>query len=361
MRQVLEEAQLPSHYASADDPILRDQVWFAHEWELARRLARSTDHEGPAVLVLDEIQKAPGSSETVKRLWDEDTANRLPLHVVLLGSAPLLVQRGLSESLAGRFEIIPITHWSFPEMRDAFGWNLEQCIYYGGYPGSAALIAEPDRWRRYILDSLVETTISRDIMLMQRVDKPVLLRRLFELGCQYSGQILSFTKILGQLQEPGNSLTLAHYLDLLKGSGLLEGLQKHAGQRVRQRASSPKFQVHNNSLITSQSGLSLQRVWQDPDRWGRLVESAVGAHLVNSSRRCLVNVHYWLHRNQEVDFVLVRDEEVVAIEVKTGRKQTSLPGLAAFAAQFPVRRTLLVGERGIALEEFLSVEADAWF
>jgi predicted AAA+ superfamily ATPase len=246
-------------------------------------------------------------------------------------------------------------------MQGAFGWGVDEYVYYGGYPGAAPLIGDPDRWRRYVLDSLIETTISRDIMLMQRVDKPALLRRLFEVGCRYSGQVLSYTKILGQLQEAGNTTTLARYLDLLKGCGLLEGLQKYAGQQVRRRSSSPKFQVHNNALLTSQQDLSLEQARQDSEYWGRLVESAVGAHLVNSARRSTIGVHYWAHASRQVDFVLTKGSKTVAIEVKGSGRRTALAGLDAFASQFKVHKKLLVGGQGIRLDEFLATEADAWF
>ena len=235
------------------------------------------------MLVLDEIQKVPGWSEAVKRLWDEDTRLRRALKVVILGSAPLLVQRGLAESLAGRFEVLQLQHWSFAEMREAFGWSLDTYIFYGGYPGAAPLVGEPSRWARYVLDSLVETTIARDVLLLSRVDKPALLRRLFELGCRYSGQILSYTRMLGQLQDAGNTTTLAHYLDLLAAAGMLEGLQKYAGAAVRQRGSSPKLQVLNTALMTAPMGLALEEACADRELWGQLVESAVGAHLANAA------------------------------------------------------------------------------
>jgi predicted AAA+ superfamily ATPase len=361
VRQVLEDLRRPSHYASADEPTLRDRVWIQQQWEAARRLVGAAARKPSAVLVLDEIQKAPNWSETVKFLWDQDSARRLPLHVVVLGSAPLLVQGGLSESLAGRFEVIPVTHWSLGEMQQAFGWDLDQYVYYGGYPGAAALIGQPERWRRYILDSLVETTIAKDILLMRRVDKPVLLRRLFEVGCHYSGQVLSFTKILGQLQEPGNTTTLAHYLGLLRACGLVEGLQKYAGQHARRRASSPKFQVHNNALLSSQAQSDFEQARREGDYWGRLVESAVGAHLVNSARTCPVSVYYWLDRDREVDFVLAKGRTLVALEVKSTGRRARPPGLDAFAAEFDVHRQLLIGGQGIPVAEFLTTPVEAWF
>jgi predicted AAA+ superfamily ATPase len=361
VRQVLDDIKIPSHYASADEAILTDRVWIEQQWEAGRRLLARDPRANSAVLVLDEIQKIPDWSGTLKLLWDQDSASALGLHVVVLGSAPLLVQSGLSESLAGRFETIPITHWSLPEMHDAFGWNVDQYIYYGGYPGAAPLIEDPARWRRYILDSLVEATISRDILLMRRVDKPALLKRLFELGCAYSGQVLSLTKLLGQLQDAGNTTTLAHYLELLKGSGLLEGLQQYAGQHVRRRASSPKFQVHNNALLGAQLQVDFAQAREQGDSWGRLVESAVGAFLVNSARTFPAEVYYWRHRNREVDFVLAKGTRAVAIEVKSTNRKAALPGIEAFAQEFKVHKKLLVGGQGIPVAQFLATEIDAWF
>ena len=232
-RQVMAAIDLPSHYASADDPAVRDRTWLDQQWALARLRAR--EHRRGALLVLDEVQKIPGWADLVKLLWDEDTADRTRLRVFLLGSSPLLVGSGLSESLAGRFETIPVSHWSFAEMRDAFGWDLDRYIYFGGYPGAAQLVRDEQRWRAYILDSLVETSISRDVLLLTRVDKPALLRQLFQLACTYSGQVLSYTKMLGQLQDAGNTTTLAHYLELLAGAGMVTGLAKYSGSQVRVR------------------------------------------------------------------------------------------------------------------------------
>lgn len=357
-RQVMEALEMPTHYASADEPTLRDRTWLEQQWETARLKARGS--KTGALLVLDEIQKVPGWPDAVKLLWDADTHARLPLKVLLLGSSPLLMQSGLTESLAGRFEIIPVPHWSFAEMREAFGWELEQYIYFGAYPGAAELIAEPERWRRYILDSLIETTIARDILLLTRVDKPALLRRLFHLGCAYSGQVLSFQKMLGQLQDAGNTVTLAHYLELLRGAGMIAGLPKYAHGLVRQRGSSPKLQVLNTALMTAQSGRSLAESRADADFWGRLVESCVGAHLLNGSMGSDIALSYWRDRNLEVDFVLHRGRTAVAIEVKSGRRRESLSGMEVFAKRFRPRRVLLVGGQGIPVEEFLMQPDEFW-
>ena len=361
VRQAMQEINLPSHYASADEANPTDRIWLEQQWEAGRRLAAKAPGTTSAVLALDEIQKIPDWSRTLKLLWDQDSAKGLGLHVVVLGSAPLLVQSGLSDSLAGRFETIPVTHWSLPEMHAAFGWDVNQYVYYGGYPGAAPLIGEPQRWRRYILDSLVEATIAKDILLMRRVDKPALLKRLFETGCVYSGQVLSLTKLLGQLQDAGNTTTLAHYLELLKGCGLLEGLQQYAGQQVRRRASSPKFQVHNNALLGAQLLTNFEQAREQGDSWRRLVESAVGAFLVNAARISQAAVYYWRHNNREVDFVLAKGTQVVAIEVKSTNRKAALPGIEAFAKQFDVYKKLLVGGQGIPVQEFLATDIDTWF
>ena len=359
VQQVLARLDAVSIFVSADEPTLADVAWLAAQWERARAAAATPGGTG-VVLVLDEVQKIPAWSESVKRLWDEDSRARRPLKVVLLGSAPLLMQQGLTESLAGRFEIVHLPHWSFAEMRSAFGFSLEDYLYFGGYPGAAPLIADPERWRRYLLDALVETTISRDVLLMTRVDKPALLRRLFELGCRYSGQVLSYTKMLGQLQDAGNTTTLARYLDLLGGAGMLTGLPKYAGRAVRQRGSSPKLQVLNVALMTAQSGLSPAEARADAAFRGRLVESAVGAHLANAAASRACELYYWRERNREVDFVVRRGRMVVAIEVKSGRAKELLPGLGAFADAFKPARTLLVGGDGIPLEEFLTRPVEHW-
>lgn len=336
----------------------RDSAWLADIWQRARTAARrSADGH---ILVLDEIQKIPRWSDTVKGLWDADRAEGLALHVVLLGSSPLLMQQGMSESLTGRFETIRLAHWSFREMVDAFDFDLEDYLYFGGYPGSAPYIRDEARWRNYVNTGLIEPSIEKDILLMTRVDKPALLRRLFHLGCRYSGQELSFTKMMGQLQDAGNTVTLAHYLDLLGNAGLIRGLQKYAGQHHRRRGSSPKLNVLNMALMSAGSGYSKDEALADRSYRGRMVESAVGAHLCNTATpEC--EVYYWRDGINEVDFVLERGARLVAIEVKSGAAPGKLPGMDAFVRGFGACRQLLVGEGGIPLAEFLSYPAEHWF
>ena len=356
VQQVCEASGLSVQYASADEPTLRGAEWIAQQWEIARLMR---DERG-AVLVLDEVQKVSGWPETVKRLWDEDTRKKRPIKVILLGSAPLLIQRGLSENLAGRFEVLHLPHWSAEEMRQAFGWTVQQSIFYGGYPGAASLIDDHDRWVRYVRDSLIETTLSRDVLLLSRVDKPALLRRMFELGCRYSGQILSYTKMIGQLQDAGNTTTLAHYLELLGAAGMLTGFPKYAGEVVRSRGSSPKLQVFDTALLSALSGYRFEEAQADREYWGRLTESAVGAHLANAAATGKCEVFYWRDRNREVDFVVRAGRRLIAIEVKSGRAREVLPGMQAFNEAFKPDRLLLVGGDGIAVEDFLRQPIERW-
>jgi len=361
VRQVLSDQSFPHFYASADEPSLRDATWLHEQWGSAR-FALEDQSNDKALLVIDEVQKIAGWSEAVKRLWDEDTAAERNLLVVLLGSAPLLVQQGLTESLAGRFEIIPVSHWSYLEMHDAFGWDVDTYVVYGGYPGASPLIDDPERWRRYILDALVETTISRDVLLLTRVDKPALLRRLFELACNYSGQILSYTKMLGQLVDAGNTTTLAHYLELLHGAGMVLGLPKYSGKEVRRRAASPKLQVMNTALMSAMAGHSLEHAKADQAAWGRLVESSVGSHLVNAQARGECKVFYWREGDREVDFVVQSPSEALtAIEVKSGSVRGAYRrGMDAFAGRYGPARAILVGDDGISVADFLSKQLDSW-
>lgn len=333
--------------------------WLVRQWTQARSSAKALPEGQTYVLAIDEIQKIPRWSEVVKGLWDADRAEGLSMHVILLGSSPWLMQKGLTESLAGRYEPIRMSHWSYPEMQEAFDFSLDEFIYFGGYPGSAGLIHDERRWREYVRSALIHPNIEKDILQMTRVDKPALLKTLFELGCAYSGQIISYTKLQGQLQDAGNTVTLAHYLDLLSQAGLLTGLSKYAGQKHRQRASSPKLNALNSALISAQGGYAFAEARNDRSYWGRLVESAVGAHLCNTAfDDC--QVQYWRESPDEVDFVLGNSRKLVAIEVKSGTGFAKPKGLAVFADKFSAARPFVVGEGGISLVEFLSRPAADW-
>lgn len=358
VHQVLKDLGLEAHTVSADDPEAQSTAWIAREWDMARILAQRNKRKG-AVLVIDEVQKVPRWSDAVKARWDEDSRKGIKLKVVLLGSSPLLMQQGLQESMAGRFELVRMQQWSFAEMQEAFGWDLDRYVFHGGYPGAARLIRDLPRWRSYMRDTLIETSIARDVLQMTRVDKPALLRRLFELGCNYSGQELSYTKMLWQLQDAGNTTTLSWYGELTSQVGLLTPMQKYAGRQVRRRASSPKWMVHDTGLMTAPMGISLAMAKKDPALWGRIVESAVGAHLLRGAREQGYEVYYWRDGTHEVDFVVQCGRKLTAIEVKSARIPSALPGMSAFHEAFKPARALLIGEGGIDLAEFLLKPASA--
>ncbi len=359
IRQFEKSSSIPVHFVNADAVSAEGESWISTQWETARvKLYR--EHAPEAILIIDEIQKLENWSERVKKEWDDDTRNGIDLKVVLLGSSRLLVKQGLTESLAGRFESIAMGHWSFSEMEEGFGVTPEEYVWYGGYPGPAEFISEPARWKNYILESLVETTVSKDILMLTRVDKPALLRNLFDLGCSYSAQILSFNKILGQFHDAGNTVTLSKYLEQLDSAGLLAGLSKFSPDKIRQRSSSPKFQVYNNALMSALARRDFEGVRADPSSWGRWVESAVGSHLLNQAKLHNLEVWYWRHRNDEIDFVLTDKDYTIAFEVKSGRARPS-SGMDAFRKRFKPQKVLLIGDSGLPWQEFLRMDVNGLF
>ncbi len=357
--QLLPQLSVPHLLESADAISATNSAWLAQVWESAR-LRLKVSEASEFLIVIDEIQKIDNWSELVKQQWDKDTRENINIKVILLGSSRLFIQKGLTESLAGRFETLYLGHWSYPEMQEAFGWNIQQYVYFGGYPGSASLINDEVRWKNYINDSLIETSISKDILMLTRVDKPALLKRLFELGCLYSGQILSFTKIVGQLQDAGNTTTLANYLQLLSDCGLLGGLEKYAGDIIRKRSSSPKFQVYNNSLLSAQSDTTYEKAIINTGLWWRLVESAVGTHLLNHSISERYKLSYWREGNNEVDFILEKGNKVIGLEVKSGMKSDNA-GMQVFADKFNPDKVLLIGTGGVPFGEFLKINPGELF
>ncbi len=359
VQQFLDDIDLPFHYASTDAIPITDHAWIAQQWETAR-LKMKQHGNSEAVLVIDEIQKIENWSEQVKKEWDSDSRNKFRLKVMILGSSRLLIQKGLTESLAGRYESVYVGHWSFTEMHEAFGFDVENFVWFGGYPGSAPLIHDEKRWKQYVLDSLIETSVSKDILMMTRIDKPALLRQLFGLGCQYSGQILSFNKMLGQMTDAGNTTTLSHYLHLLDTAGLLAGLEKFTPNKIRQRASSPKFQVHNMAFITAQDTDNFEKVRMNPSAWGRRVESAVGSHLLNHGKDGNYDLFYWREGNLEVDFVIQRGEDTIGIEVKSGTTSRK-SGMHIFSKEFNPTKVLMVGNEGIPWQDFLQIPPSELF
>lgn len=359
VRQVLGDLVLPYRFFSADNVPATTGSWIADCWNAVRSLMK-VNGWACCVLVIDEIQKIQNWSEAVKKEWDDDTANGRDIRVLLLGSSRILLERGMSESLAGRFEEIRMSHWSYGEMRDCFGFTLDQYMFYGGYPGAATLVSDDDRFQQYIQSSIIDATINKDILMDTPISKPALLRQTFELGAAYSGEILSFTKMLGSLQDAGNTSTLVGYVNLLNDSGLLCGLQKFSIDMARRRASIPKFQVYNNALKRVFIPNSFEQAVSDRKIWGRIFESGVGAYLVSQAFVNRFEVFYWRDRNEEVDFILRKQGKIVAVEVKSNaEKNTS--GLEAFKNKFRPSLSLVVGDGGMAAEDFMTMDIRALF
>jgi uncharacterized protein len=355
-RQIQESIRIPVVYATADSPVPLDSAWIETQWR--RAMVEGSATGGPVLLILDEVQKVRGWSETIKLLWDGRLSGP-EIRVLILGSSSLLMQEGLTESLAGRFFLHRCTHWGYKECREAFGWSLEQWIYFGGYPGAAVFTDKETSWKRYIVDSLIETVLARDVLQMSKVTKPVLLRHLFVLAATLPAQVVSYTKMLGQLQDAGNTTTLAHYLKLLESAFLVSGLELFSRGQQRKRGSSPKLVLWNNALVNALSTRSFAEALGDSIWWGRLVENAVGGYFCNGLPSVEYTLTYWRDGGQEVDFVVARGRDVWAIEVKSGRSGKTA-GLSRFRQRYPEARALLVGGPGIPLAEFFGQDPQAW-
>lgn len=354
VKQVLNDLDEPYRMFSADNVPTTNSAWISDCWAAARSLKENKSWDS-IVLVIDEIQKITNWSEVVKKEWDADTFNDTNIKVLLLGSSRVLLEKGLSESLAGRFEEIRMTHWSYLEMKECFGFTLDQYIFYGGYPGAASLIHDEDRFSQYIQSAIIEATINKDILMDTPISKPALLRQTFELGAAYSGEILSLNKMLGSLQDAGNTVTLASYINLLNESGLLCGLQKYSIDIARRRASIPKLQVYNNALKMVYSPLAFEEALVDRKSWGRIVESCIGAYLVSQAFVHRFEVFYWRERDDEVDFILRKKGSVIAIEVKSNAEKKTA-GLEKFKQLFQPKKAFIVGDGGISIEDFLSMD-----
>ncbi len=354
VRQLLKEITTPFLSVTSDNIPTTDTNWLNQQWEAARQQMKNADSK-EFLLVFDEIQKISNWSEGIKKNWDDDTANAINIKLLLLGSSRLMLQQGLTESLTGRFELLQMMHWSFLEMQEAFDFSEEQYAWFGAYPGAAPLITDEQRWKDYIINSIIEPSISKDILMLTRVDKPALLRKTFELGCIYSGQQLSFTKMLGQLQDAGNTTTLANYLQLLNSAGLLGGLQKYSGAVVQTKNSSPKLQVYNNALISAYNGDGFAVNKNNPARWGRWIENIIGTHLINYSAVGAFEIFYWRHVNNEVDFIIKKGSQLIAIEVKGGHTLKS-SGIIAASKQFNFTKTFLIGIEGLNWKKFLTMD-----
>lgn len=355
IRQALSHVAKQHLYVQASiDSASRD--WLRAQWQAGRNLAARV---GSALLVIDEVQIVDAWSAVVKELWDEDTWNGIELSVVLTGSSTLLIRSGLAEALTGRYEITRCTHWSFDECERAFGYDLDGFLMHGGYPGGATLLPDEQRWLDYMNDAVIEPSIARDVVALDNVRKPALMRRLFYLGAPYSAKEVSFRKLMGQLDDAGNATTIAHYLELLGQAGLVRALQKYDPKLIRSRASSPRLLAYDTGLMSATFGRYRENLLDDPALRGRLVETAVGAHLLARSQVEHFDLFWWRDGSDEVDFVAAQGNDVVAIEVKSGRVK-GLAGLVAFQNRFPEARTLVVGSASCPLKAFLRGEVSVF-
>lgn len=358
IRDVLQGLSTPYVYALADDERPGQSVdWIMRYWHEARDKAQGGKR---VVLVLDEIQKIKEWSTEVKRLWDEDTFEKRDICVVLLGSSSLTLQKGLSESLTGRFEIIWLMHWSYMECRDAFGFSLDDYIYFGGYPGGAKFISDQNRWKEYVSHSIIEPVLSKDIPLLTEVRNLTLLRNLFFLACDYASQELAYRKIQGQFTDVKSVITISNYQRMLEQTYLILGLQKWSGKAVLKRNSSPKWLPLNSGLISAVKNYSKDEAKRDTAYWGHLVESSVGAYLVNDGKIHQYEVYYWREDQHEVDFVLRKGDKLIGIEVKTNFEKPER-NFQLFSKRFPKARVMLVGHGGIKLEEFFTTPLERYF
>ena len=354
VKQVLQDIDLPYLLFSADNVPASNSAWVSNCWAAVRSQKESKAY-GSVILVIDEIQKIANWSEVVKKEWDDDTFHNLDIRVLLLGSSRVMLEKGLSESLAGRFEEIRMSHWSYAEMKECFGYTLDQYMFYGGYPGAAELIAEPDRWEQYIQSAIIDTTINKDILMDTPISKPALLRQTFELGAAYSGEVLSLSKMIGSLQDAGNTVTLAGYINLLDESGMLCGIQKYSIDTARRRASIPKLQVYNNALKAIFNPYTFEQAILDRRAWGRIFESSIGAWLVSQAFVHRFEVFYWRERDLEVDFILRKKGIVIAIEVKSNAEKNT-KGLNSFKERFNPKAAFIVGDGGISPTDFLTMD-----
>ena len=325
VRQLMAQCGWPAHYASADDVLTSDRSWLLQQWQQALLLGND------ALLVIDEIQKVPNWSETLKALWDQQPAR---LRVLLLGSSALQIHTGVSESLAGRFELLRVHHWTFAQLQAAFGYDLPRYLAFGGYPGAVALEGSPDRWYAYMKDAIVEAVIGKDILQSRTVAKPALFRQAFEILCAYPAQEISYTKLLGQLQDGGNTDLIRHYIELYGAAFLLHALQKYSAKTWLSRSSSPKMLPACPALYSLVAGVS---VATNAEQRGRAFELAVGAELMQQPGQ----LFYWRERNDEVDFVLQYPDRLYAIVVKSARKKSGR-GLEAFCRQAPQALRVIV-------------------
>lgn len=359
--QFTEGISVPFDFFAADGVNRFDSSWIPNKWQQVR-MRMDIHSEQEHILIIDEVQKIRGWSEQVKKEWDEDSRSHRNLKVILLGSSRLLLQKGLEESLEGRFETIKMGYWDWQEMHEAFGFSMDEYVYFGGFPGLAPDIQDEDRWRNLMEDSIISPILTRDILEIEEIRNPALLRQVFELACTESAKELSLTKMQGTMNS-GTVPTIKNYLDILNKSMIVQPLQNYSPSRVKEKQSVPKMQVFNNAFRNRFGTFSFDEARVDPAEWGRLVESAVGAHLANRAMTDDYELFYWRNeRRQECDYVLRKGQALVAIEVKSGSVDKTV-GFEKFKEQFAdkVTAAFIVGPHALPLDDFFIMDLKSLF
>lgn len=359
--QFTEGVSVPFDFFAADGVNRFDSSWIPNKWQQVR-MRMDIHSEQEHILIIDEVQKIRGWSEQVKKEWDEDSRSHRNLKVILLGSSRLLLQKGLEESLEGRFETIKMGYWDWQEMHEAFGFSMDEYVYFGGFPGLAPDIQDEDRWRNLMEDSIISPILTRDILEIEEIRNPALLRQVFELACIESAKELSLTKMQGTMNS-GTVPTIKNYLDILNKSMIVQPLQNYSPSRVKEKQSVPKMQVFNNAFRNRFGTFSFDEARVDPAEWGRLVESAVGAHLANRAMTDDYELFYWRNeRRQECDYVLRKGQALVAIEVKSGSVDKTV-GFEKFKERFAdkVTAAFIVGPHALPLDDFFIMDLKSLF
>ena len=359
--QFVEKATVPYSLFSADGVGKTNTAWISEKWHEVRTrmmLYNETEH----ILIIDEIQKIVGWSEIVKKEWDQDTREKRNLKVILLGSSRLLIQKGLEESLEGRYEALKMGYWEWEEMRDAFGFTMEQFIYFGGFPGLAPYINDEDRWRKMMEDSIISPILNHDILDNEEIRNPPLLRQVFELGSIYSAQEISLTKMQGVVNS-GTVPTISSYLRILDETMLIKPLQKYDNSVIKTKNSIPKLQAYNNAFRNSYCQHTFEEALMNKTEWGRQVESAVGAYLAGRAILDGFELLFWRdEKKNECDYVLKKGERLIAIEVKSGHVD-NIDGYHAFMKKFEknIVNSFIVGPEGLPLEDFFRLNIPSLF
>ncbi len=311
------------HFYSADEVFNASATWLLEIWSKARSEQK--------ILVIDEIQKCENWSAIIKKFWDEDKRNKITFPCILLGSSSLEIQKGLTESLTGRFQLHKAFHWNHEESKNGYGLTFSDYLKIGGYPGSYSFKNRTD-WAKYVKQSIIQTVIEKDILQYHNVKSPALFRQAFEIIMSYPAQEISYTKLLGQLQDKGNTELIKYYLSLYEGAFLVKILEKYSAKKIITKSSTPK-------ILPLAPCLYYLEILEDykSEELGRVFELIVGAQLVRADE----SLYYWREGNDEVDFVLKKGRSLYAIEVKSGRKK-SAKGLQKFKSKFPEAKLVII-------------------